>query len=54
MFSKITESEPGIYQDKTKTCLATHNVPGILVFIFVLHPPSGERDLIGPILQMRK
>lgn len=34
--------------------LATHNVPGILVFIFVLHPPSGERDLIGPILQMRK
>ena len=31
--------------------MTTHNVPG---FIFELHPPSGEKDLISPILQMRK
>lgn len=34
--------------------LTTHNVPGTLVFIFVLHPPNGEKDLISPTLQMRK
>lgn len=34
--------------------LTTHNVPGTLVFIFVLHPPNREKDLISPILQRRK